>query len=297
MNFLKLIITDPFIIIVVFYFIFSVWYMVTNYKSINRKIIETISYLKKYKKEDVLYRFQEFNNDLFKMGYINQAWFGYKSYLIFNQNILIKKQDDSISLDSVSPTSNIQTTIDPAFYFNEENLIHTQYNHKFLMATPTILTGLGPLFTFLSIAIGFSGVDFSSPENTIVSVTNLMGAIKIAALVSVTAVASSLIFLIVDRVLYKKLCKIPVIKLQDEFNRLFEHISSEKFLIDLLKENKIHSIKLADSFKTLSDTLQNNLSETIDSLAPYLENIIYSINRLNNNANTEELAKRLFSED
>lgn len=297
MNFLKLLITDPFIIIVVFYFIFSVSYMITNYKNVNRKIIETISYLKKYKKEDVLYRFQEFNNALFKMGYINQAWFGYKSYLIFNQNILIKKQDDSISLDSVSPTSNIQTTIDPVFYFNEENLVYTQYNHKFLMATPTILTGLGPLFTFLSIAIGFSGVDFSSPENTIVSVTNLMGAIKIAALVSVTAVASSLIFLIVDRVLYKKLCKIPVIKLQDEFNRLFEHISSEKFLIDLLKENKIHSIKLADSFKTLSDTLQNNLSETIDSLAPYLENIIYSINRLNNNANTEELAKRLFSED
>ena len=297
MNFFKLLITDPFIIIVVFYFIFSVSYMITNYKNVNRKIIETISYLKKYKKEDVLYRFQEFNNALFKMGYINQAWFGYKSYLIFNQNILIKKQDDSISLDSVSPTSNIQTTIDPVFYFNEENLVYTQYNHKFLMATPTILTGLGPLFTFLSIAIGFSGVDFSSPENTIVSVTNLMGAIKIAALVSVTAVASSLIFLIVDRVLYKKLCKIPVIKLQDEFNRLFEHISSEKFLIDLLKENKIHSIKLADSFKTLSDTLQNNLSETIDSLAPYLENIIYSINRLNNNANTEELAKRLFSED
>ena len=297
MNFLKLLITDPFIIIVVFYFIFSVSYMITNYKNVNRKIIETISYLKKYKKEDVLYRFQEFNNALFKMGYINQAWFGYKSYLIFNQNILIKKQDDSISLDSVSPTSNIQTTIDPVFYFNEENLVYTQYNHKFLMATPTILTGLGPLFTFLSIAIGFSGVDFSSPENTIVSVTNLMGAIKIAALVSVTAVASSLIFLIVDRVLYKKLCKIPVIKLQDEFNRLFEHISSEKFLIDLLKENKLHSIKLADSFKTLSDTLQNNLSETIDSLAPYLENIIYSINRLNNNANTEELAKRLFSED
>ena len=58
--------------------------------------------------------------------------------------------------------------------FNEETLILSKYNSKFISAIPTVLTGFGPLFTFLNIAIAFGKIDFSTQERTISSVAGLM---------------------------------------------------------------------------------------------------------------------------
>ena len=101
-----------------------------------------------------------------------------------------------------------------------------------VQVAPTVLTGLGPLFTFLHIGEAFSKVDFSSQDATVASVGNLMGSMTNAATVSVLAVGASLIFMITEKFLYSMKCKKQVSEIVDLISKLFESISSEKFLID-----------------------------------------------------------------
>ena len=112
---------------------------------------------------------------------------------------------------------------------------------------PTILTGFGPLFTFLNIAIAFGRIDFSTQEKTIASVSGFMVNMQTAALVSVVAVGSSLIYLLIERFMYNKLCKTPLGKIQEIMGGLFASISAEKFLYELLRESKISSCKRTSS--------------------------------------------------
>ena len=50
-----------------------------------------------------------------------------------------------------------------------------------IQTIPTVLTGFGPLFTFLNIAIAFGRIDFSTQEKTIASVSNFMTSMQTAA--------------------------------------------------------------------------------------------------------------------
>ncbi len=75
-------------------------------------------------------------------------------------------------------------------------LLHQNSTIKMIQTIPTVLTGFGPLFTFLNIAIAFGKIDFFNSGKTISSVAGFMSTMQTAALVSVVAVGSSLIYLI-----------------------------------------------------------------------------------------------------
>ena len=186
--------TDPGIFLVVIFFIYCVIYLFTNFKKINKNLNDILKVLQSFKADELIYRFKEFDNCLMENNYINSYWLKYKENLIFNRSKTSDVSSISLNMKNINNDENIQTTDDPIFYFNEETLVHSKYNYKFLNATPTILTGLGPLFTFLSIAIGFSNIDFSTNEQTLVSVTSLLAALKVAAVVSVLAVSGALLF-------------------------------------------------------------------------------------------------------
>jgi hypothetical protein len=156
-------------------------------------------------------------------------------------------------------------------------------NYKFIQAAPTILTGLGPLFTFLKIAILFAGVNFTTQAKTVASVSNLMSGMQVAALCSVLAVGSSILFLIVERISYNTKCKLPLNNIQDEFYLLFDSISSEKFLIELLKEAKIQNKNTVDLVSAIPKEFAKSFDESLKkTLVPYLENLAYGVNKLQN---------------
>ena len=70
--------------------------------------------------------------------------------------------------------------------------------------------------------------------------------------------------------------------IQKEFVRLFDVVTSEKFLIDLVKEYKLQGKSSEKILKELPENfaqaMMNGLNETT---TPYLENILYSLNKLN----------------
>ena len=294
MNFVKFIF-DPAILIILATFISSIVFVVKKFSYVNTNLAWLINFLSKFKKSDLSYRFGEFDKVISQNAYISSVWHEFRNTLVFSESVAIKKQDNSVAFQNVSQAVNsIQTTVDPLYFFNEDSLVTSKYNNKFVQIAPTILTGLGPLFTFLNIAIAFTHVDFSNQDTTIASVANLMGSMQIAALCSVLAVSASLIFMFFEKLYYNKMCRVPMQKVQELLYGLFDNISSEKFLIELLKETKIQNSNLTILLNKLPEQFKVALDSSVSkSLIPYMENLLFGINNLNDSIKKINLPVKL----
>lgn len=273
---------DPGILIVIATFVGITTYVVRKYKRINYELVNLVAYLEKFKKTDLSFRFKEFDDGMMSNPYVKNIWEDFKNTLMFSETMSVKGSEDELKFEKLSNSvNNIQCTVEPSFYFNEDTLVTSRLNYKMVMIAPTILTGLGPLFTFMHIGQAFSKVDFTSQENTVTSVGGLMSSMQAAAMVSVLAVGASLIFLFVEKYLYAMLCKKPLSRTEELMSRLFDSISSEKFLIELLRENKKQNSLSTTLLKKIpvhfSDALEKSISS---SLLPYMENILYSLNKI-----------------
>ncbi len=290
MNFL-IIFTDIPILIVIFTFLFSIIYCLKNYIFVSRNLKILLNFISIFKKTDLNFRFKEIDEWMSANPYVSASWLEFKNTLVFSESVALKGQNNNLTYKEISSTvQNVQTTVDPLYFFNEETLVSSKFNNKFLQSVPTILTGFGPLFTFLNIAMAFSKIDFSSQEKTIASVANLMSSMQIAALVSVVAVGSSLIFMIFERISFQNLCKTPLLKCEEVLGKLFDNISSEKFLLELLKETKIQNNSLSNLITAMPDQFKVALNSGIASnLVPYLENLIFGLNQVNKSL--KEVAK------
>lgn len=281
MHFLKILL-DPAILLVLMTFTGITIYYVKKIKLINAELLALTAFLKRFKKADLTFRFKELDNGMSSIPYVANFWAEFKNTLMFSESVSLQNENNDMVFHNVSQSmENIQTTVDPNCFFNEETLVTSKLNYKFIQTAPTILTGLGPLFTFMNIGIAFSRVNFSSQETTLQSVSGLMGSMQIAAVVSVLAVSSSLLFLLIERLLFNNMCKIPLQQVQEILSKLFDNISSEKFLIELLKETKIQN----NNTKNLLTLLPNQFKDALDkslqtSLVPYLENLIFGLNKL-----------------
>lgn len=283
--------TDIPILIVIFTFLFSIIYCLKNYVFVNKNLNIFLAFISNFKKTDLNFRFKEIDEWMSLNPYVSSAWMEFKNTLVFSESIALKGKNNDLTYKEVSSTvQNIQTTVDPLYFFNEETLITSKFNNKFLQTVPTILTGFGPLFTFLNIAIAFGKIDFSSQEKTISSVAGLMSSMQTAALVSVIAVGSSLLFLMFERISFQLLCKRPLSICEDIMGKLFDNISSEKFLLELLKETKIQNNSISNLITSMPQHFKIALNSGIASnLVPYLENLIFGVNQMNKNI--KEFAK------
>ncbi len=283
--------TDIPILIVMFTFLFSIIYCLKNYFFVGKNLKTLLAFISRFKKTDLNFRFKEIDEWMSSNPYVSSSWLEFKNTLVFSESVALKGQNNDLTYKEVSSTvQNIQTTVDPLYFFNEDTLITSKFNNKFLQTVPTILTGFGPLFTFLNIAIAFGKIDFSSQEKTIASVAGLMSSMQTAALVSVIAVGSSLLFLMFERIVFQKMCHNPLSKCEDLFGKLFDNISSEKFLLELLKETKIQNNSISNLITAMPQHFKVALNSGIASnLVPYLENLIFGINQVNKSM--KEVAK------
>lgn len=284
--------TDIPILIVLFTFLFSIIYCAKNYVYVNKNLKIFLAFISNFRKTDLNFRFKEIDEWMSANPYVSGAWLEFKNTLVFSESIALKGKNNDLTYKEVSSTvQNIQTTVDPLYFFNEETLVTSKFNNKFLQTVPTVLTGFGPLFTFLNIAIAFGKIDFSSQEKIIASVAGLMSSMQTAALVSVIAVGSSLVFLMFERITFQQLCKNPLSKCEDLMGKLFDNISSEKFLLELLKETKIQNNSVSNLITAMPQQFKAALNSGIASnLVPYLENLIFGLNEVNKSM--KEVAKK-----
>lgn len=211
-------------------------------------------------------------------SYTNTHWEDFKKALIFPDKIYTASQNAKLG-NKTNPE--IYLTVDASFFFNEDSLIFSKINHKFIQVMPTLLTGLGPFFTFLKMAIAFTSVDLSASaaDN---SLNHLVANIQIAALCSVFAVGYSLLFMFLEKILYNRKCKKYYLLIQKDFIKLFDVCTSEQFLLDLVRESKAQNINNEKILKSLPEDFAKAVSKSLGEITtPYLENILYSLNKLN----------------
>ena len=277
------ILTDPPILIVLTTFILSITYCFKKYLFVNKNLKLLFAYLSTFTKTDLNFRFKEMDEWMSANPYVSSAWSEFKNTLVFSESVALKTHDNNLTYQDVSTTvQTLQTTVDPLYFFNDETLITSKYNSKLIASLPTILTGCGPLFTFLNIAIAFGKIDFSTQERTIASVSGLMSSMQVAALVSVFAVGASLLFIVFERFSYSFLCGSLIGKIEDTIGRLFDNVSSEKFLFELLRETKIQNNSMSNLMVSMPESFKVALNAGIASnLVPYLENLIFGLNQMN----------------
>ena len=278
MDLLKLL-TEPAILIITGCFI---WFLLTvfiNYTKVNNNLKRVSNYLHRLDKKEISYRFNQINDFMSANAYTSTIWEDFKKALIFPEKLYLATQGTKNPNET---QSDIYLTIDSSYFFNEESLVTSKINHKFIQTMPTLLTGLGPFFTFLKMAIAFTAVNFSDDINIASSLTELIANIRIAALCSVFAVGFSLLFMFIEKFMYNNMCKKHYINIQREFIRLFDVVTSEKFLIDLVKESKLQSVTNEKLLKALPEYFTKSITSCFgETTVPYLENILYSLNKIN----------------
>ena len=205
----------------------------------------------------------------------------FKKIVIFPEKIYVNSETES-RIETISDINNsIYITCDSSYFFNEESLITSKINYRLIQIFPTILTGLGPFFTFLKLTYAFSTLDFADTENMASSMNNLIFNIQLAAICSVLAVGCSLFFMALEKIMYNTLCRSKVLYLQTQLGALFDIGTSERFLLDILKETKYKSGNEAVLANVLPEAMSNVLNKNItEGVLPYLENIVYSLNKL-----------------
>lgn len=286
---------EPAILIIIAVFVCFTFMVLTNYAYVESKLKKVYKFLKSLDKKEMSYRFNQLDEFMTSDSYTNIIWEDFKKALIFPEKFYIASQ---ASKNSQETQSDVYLTIDASYFFNEESLVASKINYKFIQVMPTILTGLGPFFTFFKMAIAFTTLNFSADVNVADTLNSLIGNIQIAALCSVFAVGFSLLFMFIEKIMYNGMCKKHYIEIQKEFVRLFDIVTSEKFLIDLVKESKIQNSINEKLLKSLPDDFAKAVASSLgETTTPYLENILYSLNKLNealNKGNGGDVVDKLF---
>ncbi len=272
------IIKEPAILIITIAFLFFIMTVLRNYTRVEKNLKAVKNFLSALNKKELSYRFKELDNFMASNSFTNTVWEDFKKALIFPEKLFVASQQNA----AADYKPEIYLTVDASYFFNEETLIYSKINSKFIQTMPTLLTGLGPFFTFLKMAIAFTQVNFSDDSNIGSSFNGLITNIQMAALCSVFAVGFSLLFMLIEKILYNRMCKKYSLEIQRELIRLFDVVTSEKFLIDLVKESKLQNQTNEKLLKALPEEFAKSLAKTLnEGTTPYLENILYSLNKLN----------------
>lgn len=282
MSLLK-IVTEPAILIITAFFCFFIMTVLRNYAGVEKNLKSVYTFLKGLNKKELSYRFNEIDSFMTHNRFTSTSWEDFKKALIFPEKLYLASKNPTPNADF---KPEIYLTMDASYFFNEDTLVYSQINHKFIQTMPTLLTGLGPFFTFLKMAIAFTQVNLSMEANVGESLNGLIGNIQIAALCSVFAVGFSLLFMFIEKIMYNRMCKKYYLDIQKEFIRLFDVVTSEKFLIDLVKESKVQNVTMEKLLKALPENFAKAMEKSVGAATlPYLENILYSLNKLNESLN------------
>ncbi len=275
------ILCEPAVIIILSVFLVLLIYTVVKYCYISNNLQRLSQKFGEYKKQELLYRFKELDEYFLNDKFTSSIWTEFKKIVIFPEKIYINSDSDT-RVENISDINNsIYITCDSSYFFNEESLITSKINYRLIQIFPTILTGLGPFFTFLKLTYAFSSLDFADTENMASSMNNLIFNIQLAAICSVLAVGCSLFFMALEKIMYNTLCRSKVLQIQTQLGSLFDVGTSERFLLDLLKEAKSKSGSETMIANTLPEAMSRVLNKNItEGVLPYLENIVYSLNKL-----------------
>ena len=187
-------------------------------------------------------------------------------------------------------------TVDADYFFNEETLLKEEMKYKVYMYLPQLFLGIGIFGTFVGLAMGLKGLDFTSGNTETIkeSVKNLLGGVEVSFYTSVFGIYFSIIFSVITNFYFEYYEK-KILQLKNGLNEKFIRNKNEDLLLEV--NEKLEKIRVSND--ELAHKLANELGEKLGHLT---ENITGVMNNFTDKVggelghHIEESINKLFNE-
>ncbi len=166
-------------------------------------------------------------------------------------------------------------------YINEDTVIYKPGHAQLAELIPGLLTSLGILGTFLGLMEGLTNFDLTDASNTINSIPTLLGGMKFAFATSVTGIACSLVFNMMNRIAVGH-----AFKALDAFDEAFYELAmprpldAEVQMICQKQDDETNMQRAADQISAqMAGAVEMAVSRAVHPLTMSLDNFISGTSR------------------
>lgn len=184
--------------------------------------------------------------------------------------------DESLVLDHRE--KGVFNTLDAEHFFNARTLASGITSSRLLAATPSFLTAIGVLGTFLGLTMGLKGLHIESNEIDALKdgIASMINGAALAFVTSVWGVASSLLLNFIEKNTERTIIR-KVTLVQQRIDYLFPRLPAEKSLVDISKFTGESSEALQELHERIGDRLQETISGVSDSMQEAFTNALNNV--------------------
>lgn len=184
--------------------------------------------------------------------------------------------DESLVLDHREKA--VFNTLDAEHFFNARTLASGITSSRLLAATPSFLTAIGVLGTFIGLTMGLKGLHIESDEIDALKegIASMINGAALAFVTSVWGVASSLLLNFIEKNTERTIIR-KVTLVQQRIDYLFPRLPAEKSLVDISKHTGDSSEALQELHERIGDRLQETVSGISDSMQEAFTNALNNV--------------------
>jgi hypothetical protein len=189
---------------------------------------------------------------------------------------LWREFDESLVLDHREKS--VYNTLDAEHFFNPRTLASGITSNRLLAASPSFLTAIGVLGTFLGLTMGLKGLHMESNEIEALKggIASMINGAAMAFVTSVWGVGLSLILNVFEKNTERRIIK-KIVKVQQTIDFLFPRLPAEKSLVDISKNTSESSEALQELHERIGDRLQETISGVTDSMQEAFTNALNNV--------------------
>ncbi|WP_296983038.1 anti-phage ZorAB system protein ZorA, partial [Thalassolituus sp. UBA1505] len=154
----------------------------------------------------------------------------------------------------------LYNTLDADHFFNARTMAGSLTSNRLLAATPSFLTAIGVLGTFLGLTLGLSGLNFDSKDldELKAGINQMISGAGVAFVSSVWGVFLSLVLNWVEKQTERAVLK-RITTLQHEIDYLYPRLPAEKVLVDISDNSRESKNSLAGLAEQIGSELQKSV--------------------------------------
>lgn len=155
----------------------------------------------------------------------------------------------------------LYNTLDADHFFNGRTLAYGLTSSRLLAATPTFLTAIGVLGTFIGLTIGLRGlqVDADDVDTLRVGIASMINGAAIAFLTSVWGIGLSLLLNVIEKLVERSALR-RINKLQHTIDFLYQRMPAEHSLMHIAESSQASKEALQELHERIGDRLQETVS-------------------------------------
>jgi len=184
----------------------------------------------------------------------------------------------SESLVQDDRTQRVYNTLDAEHFFNHKTLSAGLTSNRLLAATPSFLTAIGVLGTFMGLTMGLRDIHIESNDIEVLKagIASMMSGAAFAFVTSVWGVGLSLLLNFIEKIAERSILS-NIVKVQQKIDFLYPRLPAEKSLVDISKNTGESSQALQELHERIGDRLQETISGVSDSMQEAFTNALNNV--------------------